>query len=63
MRIRTSDDNAGGGVGVGCVVSSWRLLAGPRWGRIQARIVGGIMMGDVMILSCAVCRGDVVREI
>lgn len=61
MRIRTSDDDAGGGVGVGWVVSSWRLLAGPRWGRIQARIVGGIMMGDAMVLSCTVYRG-VVRE-
>lgn len=59
MRIRTSDDDAGGEVGVGWVGSSWRLLAGPRWGRIQARIVGG--MGDVMILSCAVCRGLFVK--
>ena len=30
MRISTSEDDAGGGVGVGWVVSSWRLLAGPR---------------------------------
>jgi hypothetical protein len=47
MRIRTSGDEGGGGVGVGCVVDSWRFVAGPRWGRTQARIVGGIV--DVMM--------------
>jgi hypothetical protein len=46
MRTRTSADEVGGMAGVGRVVS-WRLLAGPRCGRVQARIVGGI--ADAMV--------------
>lgn len=47
MRIRTSEDDVVGRAGVG-IVDSWRFLAGPRWGRTQARIVGG-MVGVIII--------------
>jgi hypothetical protein len=48
MRIRTSEDDVVGRAGVG-IVDSWRFFAGPRWGRIQVRIVGG--MTGVIFLS------------